>query len=44
MTLTGSNELVTTIVLVDNPNDDKTCHNLDIEMIEVVSLTCVLFY
>jgi len=34
----GNNELVTTTVLVDNPNDDRTCHNLDIEMIEVMSM------
>ena len=28
-------ELVTTTLLISNPNEDGTCHNLDINMIEV---------
>lgn len=29
------NQVITTTILVNNPNADGTCHNLDIEMIEV---------
>ena len=28
-------ELVTATLLISNPNEDGTCHNLDINMIEV---------
>ena len=29
------NELVTTTLFINNPNEDGTCHNLDVDMIEV---------
>ena len=30
-----TDELVITTLLIRNPNEDGTCHNLDINMIEV---------
>ena len=34
--LLGTTELVTVTLLISNPNEDGTCHNLDVDMIEVL--------
>ena len=33
--------MVSTVIQLNNPNDDGTCHNLDSNLIEVYKLNCI---